>query len=675
MAVDAERSWKWEPVLSVVLIALVTILAYGVLIPNLGFYRDDWYMIWTAQAQGPQGVMALFKIDRPFIGLLYALDYTLLGKATLHWHLYALLLKLIGGLALFWLLRMIWPERRIEATFVTLLFLLYPGFYQQPNAATFKNLLLAHAAAILSIALTIRAAKARGWLANVLLTVLAVALGLFYLAIYEALIGLEAARLLLLWYIIYQDEQPNLKAGFIRTLKRAIPYLLLAVAFAYWRIFLFQSGRRSTNVGVLLSEYGGSPVYSILDILIEAAKDIVETTFFAWMVPAYQFTEGSRDKDLVASVALAAIVVGLILAYVFWVKRQNWIKEDGEQPSRSFLHFIALGALIILVTTIPIVAAGRDVVFALQWDRYTVQSTLGVALFIGGFAFYALRGRTRWAFLFSLIAVSVITQYHGAVYYRDFWTQERNMWWQLSWRAPDIQPGTTVIAIQPRGYRLAEEYEVWGPLNLIYNPGGPIKVSGQIPYGGIALDLAQGTQEQRYMRSVLVSRDFSKAMLVSMPAARSCAHVINGEQLELPVFEDPEVVDMAPSSRIDLIVAEATPRTPPADVFGAEPEHDWCYYYEKIDLARQRQDWQEAVRLADEAQAKDLTPTDGSEWMPVLEAYVNAGEVKAASQIAKRIKADKNMRLVLCQQLEQTAEWPASYDHETIISVLCGGGG
>jgi len=67
------QSNRWEFAISLSVITLVTIVAYGFMLPKLGFYRDDWYMIWSAQAQGTQGVIDLFKIDRPFIGILYAL--------------------------------------------------------------------------------------------------------------------------------------------------------------------------------------------------------------------------------------------------------------------------------------------------------------------------------------------------------------------------------------------------------------------------------------------------------------------------------------------------------------------------------------------------------------------------------------------------------------------------
>jgi len=150
---------RLEGWLSAALVVIVTLLTYGPLIPSLGFYRDDWYLIWTAQARGAQGIMSLFQGDRPFIGWLYALDYNLLGNSPLNWHVYALIIKVFSALAFLWLLRTVWKERKIETTLIALLFVVYPGFYQQPNAATFKNLLLAYGAAMASLACAVLALK------------------------------------------------------------------------------------------------------------------------------------------------------------------------------------------------------------------------------------------------------------------------------------------------------------------------------------------------------------------------------------------------------------------------------------------------------------------------------------------------------------------------------------
>ncbi len=648
------RRWDPEIFLSIVLLALTVVLAYGTLIPQLGFYHDDWYLVWSGESQGLDGIRALFTTDRPFLGILYALDYAALGASPLGWHIYALILRLAGVLAFFWLLRIVWPQKRAETTLIALLFAVYPGFYQQPNAATFKMILLSYASGIFSIALTLRALQSKSRLVQSLLTVAALGFGLLCLAIYESMIGLEAVRLILLWYVL-QREMANRRESALRTFKRFLPYLALALAFVFWRVTIFTGERRSVNMDVLFGRYTADPARGLLIIISEFLKDVIETTFFAWAVPVYQFTVNVRYRDLAIGTMLALLAAGLAAAYLYWMKRRGALLGDDQTVQRANLPLVPLGAAIILVTMLPINLAGRNVLFAIQWDRYTFQSAIGAAIFLGGLAFYALRPAVRWAFLCFLLMTGVVTQYHSAAQYRDFWEVERNMWWQLSWRAPDLQPGAAVIAAAPGPFALAEDYEVWGPVNLIYNHGGPLKVSGQIVFPDIVVDLQRATFQETYNRTIFMQRDYGRPLIVSMPSTTSCLHAINGEALELPLTENPAVAMIAPFSRVDLILTDAVPQQPPLEIFGPEPSHGWCYYYQKMDLARQRGDWPEAARLAAQASALGLSPADRSEWLPVFQAYVETGQLQKARQVVKYIKTDRRLWNYLCSQAGQAA--------------------
>jgi hypothetical protein len=169
-------------------------------------------------------------------------------------------------------------------------------------------------------------------------------------------------------------------------------------------------------------------------------------------------------------------------------------------------------------------------------------------------------------------------------------------------------------------------------------------------------------------------RDYSKPFVISKPTPNSCLHVINGQRLELPFEEDPRIVAIAPYSRTDLIITDITPKAPPADVFGREPKRDWCYYYQKIDLARQLEDWDEAARLAGEAERLGFLAADRSEWLPVIETYVNAGNMEKASELAQKIKTDKDTRVALCDQLKRTTAWPDTTDPVALIELICESG-
>ena len=129
-----------------------------------------------------------------------------------------------------------------------------------------------------------------------------------------------------------------------------------------------------------------------------------------------------------------------------------------------------------------------------------------------------------------------------------------------------------------------------------------------------------GSGSDRIMRTIEFERDFEKTLILSMPTGSSCVRAVDGKNIELPDGEDPTFYLVYPYSRIDMIDPAGSHAGPTLTIFGKEPEHGWCYYYEKMSLARQQGDWPEVARLSDEAQQLGLRPRDRSEWMPALES-------------------------------------------------------
>jgi hypothetical protein len=250
---------------------------------------------------------------------------------------------------------------------------------------------------------------------------------------------------------------------------------------------------------------------------------------------------------------------------------------------------------------------------------------------------------------------------------------EREAVWQLSWRAPQIQDGATLILSMPGDYKLAEEYEVWGPLNLAYHPGQPVvEIPGQTLFTGIEADLADQRVQNRVVRGTIkVARDYGKVVIFSRPSDGSCFHIIDGMRLEQTFTEPLEVQTIAHYSKVNLIDTAGTSIVPTDVIFGLEPEHNWCYYYQKMDLARQTSDWQTGADLADKALSYGLKPVDVSEWLPAVEAYSHLGNEKQIQKIVELMIEDKKVYRGLCQQMKALQGQPADYDRDLLFNALC----
>jgi hypothetical protein len=108
-------------------------------------------------------------------------------------------------------------------------------------------------------------------------------------------------------------------------------------------------------------------------------------------------------------------------------------------------------------------------------------------------------------------------------------------------------------------------------------------------------------------------------------------------------------------------------------LFGPEPGHGWCSFYQQASLARQRGDWAEVLRLAETVEDGPARPLDRSEWLPFLEAYVAAGRMDQAAEIASRIGYDEEIRHALCDAIANAPPPGFSSENQAdLMRVLCG---
>jgi len=84
-----------------------------------------------------------------------------------------------------------------------------------------------------------------------------------------------------------------------------------------------------------------------------------------------------------------------------------------------------------------------------------------------------------------------------------------------------------------------------------------------------------------------------------------------------------------PLAGTGAILAEGEPYLPPA-LFGAQSSQNWCYYFEKADLARQMGDWTQVVALGEVGFALGDYPNDPLERFPFIEAYAHTGDWERA---------------------------------------------
>ncbi|HSO10750.1 MAG TPA: hypothetical protein VLT51_00135 [Anaerolineales bacterium] len=670
-----QKLFKNEAFFSILLIFLTTVITHGIRIPQLGYYHDDWYLLWSGQARGAASIIPLFSTDRPFMGVVYSYVYRLLGDSILNWHLYALLWRFIGALAFFWMLRLVWPQQKYITTLMTVLFIVYPGFLSQPNANTKQNHLYGFGTALLSIALMLQAMKTniRAW--KMSFSVLSVILAVNYLFIYEYMVGFEGMRLLLLGYILFQDGFKTFRSLSREMLKKFWPYLVAIAGFLYWRLFIFEGSRNATDASRLVGDYINNLRYMSIRLILETATDFLDTTIFAWFVKPYQLLSTTRYSNLGSAILIAAVVIALVMLYMFLFKRWWGVEYDEAESPRLMKEFIWIGAFTTLCAVFPVILSGRQVELGDAYKSYGLHPIGGVVLFIAG-VILMFQAKFRRLILLGLISISVSTQILNADYWIQFWDYQRETWWQLTWRAPDIKDGALVVAYLPEGYRLQQDYEIWGPVNLIYNPepAETPAIMAEVLTSDTAFNILKKDVVDNRVRDIKMHREFGNLLLISFPSASSCIHVIDGS---MPVYSESDpllVQQVGEYSRIDQIIPSGTSPIPPFAIFGSEPEHGWCYYYQKASLARQAGDWKEIGRLYDKVNSLGLEADDVSEVIPFFEGLVNLGRYDDAKTLYyDKIRGHTKMRFPLCTFLSNDPGYPPEfgYNYEKVYELLC----
>lgn len=666
---------KFNPWLACLMIGLVGLLNYAPLLNQLGFYKEDWYIIWAGVTQDISFLGDMFAGERPLVGTMYRVLYPLLGNQPLPWHIYALVIRLLGAFAYFWLLRMLWPRQLTFTTITSLFFVSYPGFLQQAQANTFQFLLTSSTLAVLSIALTIYSTQTRSKALCITAILLSAITGLAYPLVIEHYIGIEGLRFLLLAYALRRRSDKPWRQLLPAYASRILPVVLAVMLFLFWRAFIFESTRHTTNIGELLSTYQDNALFLFTRFGLELARDTLETLFLAWFVPLERLLYWGGLRTSIFAILLALLVAAITWVYLHYINHQTPAGENAQDQDLDYKHIVWIATLGTVLALVPVVAALQDVRFEFftRLDRFTVPTIPSAALFTGALVFSIFKSKHRSIVSLFLLALAVMAHFNYSVYMRDFWEVQRQIWWQLSWRAPALQPETTLLVNLPDGFNFAEGYEAWAPANLIYfdQPGNP-PVTAEAFLSNTIFELMRGDEKARNYRNMRLKRNFKNALIISLPTDNACLNVIDGRKYELTPLEPPIVREAAPYSKIDRIVTGADFAELSNEIFGPEPEHGWCYYYQKAQYARQIGDWQEIARLADIVLKKDLNPTYPSEWMPFVEGYASVGRDAEAKQLANKLKTmNADGRIVICQQLKIPPDYPQGYDYQKVQALLC----
>ncbi len=610
---------------------LVLVFLYAVIylqyLSRLGIYWDDWQVVFLNLIKNPAEYWNYFMADRPFSIWTYLLTVPLFGVSPLPWQLFTLWTRILAAWFFAETLSLVWPARRWECRLSALLLLVFPGFTQTTISIAYSQHFLSQALFFASLWLMLKALERDR--ATIWMVVLACFFSLLQMLTMEYFAASELIRPVLLFFFFWNRDSQSKKATMRKALASWLPYLLPLILFAVWR-FGYYPRLSAENSPTLLSSLLTNPAATIKQFAQFALQDTFSTAFSVWVDA---FKPATLDFRSIIQLMLA-IAGTAVTAFWFWKVSLDGTDDDHEN-TRFLSQSLVTGLLLLILGGLPVWSTNRQALIGLWSDRFTLAPMAGSALLLMAVSAWLTRSRPRMLVLISFFVVmAAYSQMLTAQKYAENWEIQRSYYWQLKWRAPELKPNTAVIAPKlPTSY--ISDYAVGFALNAMYAKEPVTKKAqywffiGPRARGNYFTAYEPGLPVDYSLRDVTYSGTTDEMLGVSFAAGRECLRVLDPFYAQAPtrLSEDLGGIerDMLPVSNTGLILPDSEKALLRDDVFGSEPEHDWCYYYQKADLARQFNEWVKIPELASEAESKGLRSKTGMEYLPFIEGFAQTG--------------------------------------------------
>ena len=622
---------------------ILALLTYALFFWERGFYWDEAPWTWVYYRLGPAALTKLFSTSRPFWGMIYQVMLPLVGPHPWIWQILMVLLRWLTAVLVWAIFRQVWPKNPRPALWVSALFLVYPGLGQNFIALMYTHFYIVFNAFLASLLLSILAIKRR----SLLLAQAALVLCVVNLLTVEYFYFLEFIRAILFWFIL--DDAP--KAKIRRVANYYWPYLVTFLGVTFWRAFFFSNQNASYSYQTL-TDLKTNFLSGIGNLLLFIFRAFWETVPHAWFFP-FEPVDLATLGLYTAIGAFALALASTLFAGFYFL--QNKPESQPTQNLSTHYSLLILGLAAWMLGGGAFWLVGDRTLPQLHFsaDRFTLSFMLGSSLIVAALlGFLDKYPRVQYTLLALLVGFSVGKQFQTNALYRRDWDTQRALFWQMSWRIPELQPGTTILS-NDLPVTLFSDNSLSGPLNWIYSPPG--KMDYILYFATVRSQegraLGQGFASnmpivQNYLATTFYGNTSNMVVINFSPPG--CFRVLDPEIDPLNKLLPPVLRDAAFLSNPAMIRSDHPVSLP--DFYNPEIQRGWCYYFSKAELARQNADWAGVLGFYQQALTTGDRPNDPLENFVFIEGYAHAGKWDEARKLTKEVyKFSKEvMRPMLC---------------------------
>jgi hypothetical protein len=600
-----------------VVLLVVTVLAYGLAFWKLGLYWDDQPISWIRYQLGSKAATKYFSDSRPVWGLLYQLTANILPLKPAYWQLFAMFWRWAGAIAFWLVLQKLFPRRNNLAMLVSFLFLLYPGFNQEWVSYLYSHFFIVLFFLLISLHLMLRGK-----------TIPAMIFSALNLLMFEYFFLLELIRPFIIFKSL-QDESMTTRERYIKSLKIWFPYILVIILVVFYRSLVFSHPGFGYS---LLDELARDPAGTSVQLVLRILSGLWAAAVGAWL-QAFQFP--TIFGNGIRTSLLYAVVVTTVGVVVFFLHRLNDSRIQANDK-RDALWLVSLGALMLALGGVPFWVSNLPVSLGFPANRATLSLMLGACFLLMGLIEF-LPKNVKYLVAILLISLSAGRQFLWSVDYMRDWESQKNFFWQMTWRAPGLEPGTMVLTNEE--LKFSADNSLSAALNWIYAPDNHSDRMDYVlfyPTNRIEHSLPR-LEPDLPIQFDYVAGQFhgnTSQTVVFYYSPPGCLRLLDGEidSKNHLIPDETMLRDAAALSSSNLILSERTSRMP--GIYFPEPAYGWCYYFERADLARQQADWEEVVRLGDIAFDLSDHPNDPVERFVFIEGYAHVGDWARAQELS-----------------------------------------
>jgi len=613
---------SFTPRSTVWFLLFIAALTYTLFFWQRGYYWDEFPWAWIYYRLGPAMLTKTFTTSRPFWGMIYQLTMPIIGPNPWAWQLIAVLLRWVTAVLLWKILRALYPEHPKPALWASLFFLVFPGMGQQFIAMMYSHFYIVLSALLLSMYLAILAVQdeKRRWVyftaSYLLAAVNFLTMEYFYFIEFGLLV------------VFYQ----LLPGNFIERAKKAflyfLPYLAVFAGITFWRTFFFEFQNASYPF-VLLDKLKADLFTGILYFLNQILLSFWRTVFESWLMPFLTIgTTGFGPLTLTLMLVLLFSSILLNGIYLFAFKVEDSSGSDFAKRAVwvGLAFWFLSGGSVWIIGIVP--------QFNFSLDRFMLPFMLGSSILLASLIVLIKNPRLQMILVALLVGFAGSRHFRLEEIYRSDWLTQQELFTQMGARIPGLAKGTIILANDiPVTYY--SDNSLTGPLNWIYSPPGEMDVMlyfASIRVGKTLPSVEPGLPHQLYYIGPTFYGNTDNILVVNFEPP-GCFRVIDPEVEANNRLLPPAVRDVARVSNQRVILFEKQNQLPGPFYRGVES--DWCGYFGQAELARQKGEWEEVVRIAKLAFALNDTPNDPVERFVYIEGYAHTGEWKKAVELSR----------------------------------------